>query len=247
MDKAKLLELRKKKNDQKRQSDLQKHLELVDAIKDIQKFFEDSLKRDIKQSELLLRKLEEFGEFKKEVAAIKEAIKGIPTVKSVSINNISDLNKLQKTDFTEVKNAILKLVQAADKKTIDSFTINNKKAEEYIPTRRVIEKNGQLVFDDKPMEVTVVGGGGGAIINSSPYVDDTGKSKTVVLDGGAVPVHESTGLIPKVFDTIQIPSYNSNGDPLVVRYRTGGAAGNIVATLTIEYDDVFNITQVVRT
>jgi len=67
-----------------------------------------------------------------------------------------------------------------------------------------------------------------------------------VWDGSAWQ-RASGGLVPSAFDTIQITSYNANNDPLVVVYRTGGAAGTVVATLTITYDVAFNITEVVRT
>jgi hypothetical protein len=70
-----------------------------------------------------------------------------------------------------------------------------------------------------------------------------GKMNVTNPDGTPV----SPALINVAFDTIQITSYNSNNDPLIVVYRTGGAAGTIVATLTITYDVDFNITEVVRT
>lgn len=57
----------------------------------------------------------------------------------------------------------------------------------------------------------------------------------------------SGSLITKPFDTIQVTSYNSNNDPLVVVYRLGGASGTIQHTLTITYDASYNITEVVRT
>lgn len=63
-----------------------------------------------------------------------------------------------------------------------------------------------------------------------------------VISSGA-----QSGLVPDAYDTVQITSYNANNDPLIVVYRLGGAAGTIVATLTITYDGSNNITQVVRT
>lgn len=56
-----------------------------------------------------------------------------------------------------------------------------------------------------------------------------------------------TGLVPDVYDTVQITSYTANNDPATVVYRTGGSAGTIVATLTITYDGSNRITEAVRT
>lgn len=55
------------------------------------------------------------------------------------------------------------------------------------------------------------------------------------------------GLVPKQYDYISIPSYNANNDPLTVVYKTGGASGTTVATLTITYDVTGNISSVERT
>ena len=56
-----------------------------------------------------------------------------------------------------------------------------------------------------------------------------------------------TGLVPEVYDTVQITSYTANNDPATVVYRTGGSAGTIVATLTITYDGSNRLTEAVRT
>lgn len=77
-----------------------------------------------------------------------------------------------------------------------------------------------------------------------PFKGDDGEATQAQLTNGALPT--VSGLVPKVYDTIQITSYNANNDPLIVVYRTGGASGTVVATLTITYDGSYNITQVVR-
>lgn len=78
-----------------------------------------------------------------------------------------------------------------------------------------------------------------------PFKGTDGEATQAQLTNGALPT--VSGLVPKVYDTIQITSYNANNDPLIVVYRTGGASGTIVATLTITYDASNNITEVVRT
>ncbi len=55
------------------------------------------------------------------------------------------------------------------------------------------------------------------------------------------------GLVVDSYDTVQITAYGDATDnyPTTVVYRTGGAAGTIVATLTLTYDGSNRLTQVV--
>lgn len=53
------------------------------------------------------------------------------------------------------------------------------------------------------------------------------------------------GLVPATFDYISIPSYDVNNNPLTVIYKTGGASGTTVCTLTITYSGS-NIATVTR-
>jgi cell fate (sporulation/competence/biofilm development) regulator YlbF (YheA/YmcA/DUF963 family) len=91
----------------------------------------------------------------------------------------------------------------------------SQKAEDFIPYRRVVKRGNLIEFDDS---VASPGGGGG---------------------GNGLGM-----LIPFAFDSISVPSYNANNDPLIVIYGNGGA---IVATLTITYDGDGNISTVERT
>jgi hypothetical protein len=84
------------------------------------------------------------------------------------------------------------------------------------------------------------------LFNTDPISVSGGLTDTE-LRATPVDTKESVGLVPLVYDTVQITSYNANNDPLVVEYRTGGASGTLVATLTMTYDGSNNITQVVRT
>lgn len=54
------------------------------------------------------------------------------------------------------------------------------------------------------------------------------------------------GIVPQGYDSISIPSYDSNGNPLTVLYYSGGIGGILVATLTLTYAGT-NVSTVVRT
>lgn len=185
--KAKLAELRKKKSDQKQQTELQRHQELVDAFNGLRTLFDERNKEDAKSSDLLLKKLSELGDFKTELSAVKEAIENLPTVDNIKISNLSEIASLQKeVDLTEVKQAIDRLASSIAKQALDSVSITNKKPDEYIPMRRVVLKDGQLVFDDKPQVISVGGGGGGRSTVSTVQQDliRNGNSIAVVNPDG---------------------------------------------------------------
>jgi len=57
------------------------------------------------------------------------------------------------------------------------------------------------------------------------------------------------GLVKLPYDTVQITAYADATDkyPTTVLYRSGGAAGTVVATLTLTYDGSNRLTQVVKT
>lgn len=160
--KAKLAELRKKKSEQKQQTELQRHQELVDSFNGLRNLFEERSQKDAESSALLLEKIAKLGDFKPELSAVRKAIENLPTVDNIKISNLSEIASLQKeVDLTEVKQAIDKLSSSIAKQALDSVSITNKTPDEYIPMRRVILKDGQLIFDDKPQIITVGGGGGG--------------------------------------------------------------------------------------
>ena len=160
--KARLAELRKKKLEQKQQTDLQRHQELVDAFNSLRTLFEEREAKNAEANAVLLEKIAELGDFKPEINAVREAIENLPTVDNIKISNLSELAGLQKeVDLTEVKNAIASLANAVADQVVDSVSITNRDPSDFIPTRRVIEKNGRLIFDDSPSNVIVGGGGGG--------------------------------------------------------------------------------------
>ena len=53
-------------------------------------------------------------------------------------------------------------------------------------------------------------------------------------------------LVPSEFDHVDITARNLNDDPTTVVYKTGGAAGSVVATLTLTYDVGDNLKTVTR-
>ena len=66
-------------------------------------------------------------------------------------------------------------------------------------------------------------------------------------DGGSPwLVAEVNKLIPKQYDYIEVAAKNVGGDPTLVRFKTGGAGGTLVATLAIVYDvdgDLLSVTR----
>jgi hypothetical protein len=54
-------------------------------------------------------------------------------------------------------------------------------------------------------------------------------------------------LVPDVYDTIVVSSYDANDNPLVVLYKTGGIGGTTVATLTLVWESATRLTSAART
>lgn len=225
--KAKLLEIRKKKIDIEKQSGLQKHIELLGAISSLHDIFSDSQEKHSETTDELLNKLEGVGPLKDEVLKVRYAIENIPETNSVTISNMSDILKYQhELDLTEVISSINELINVIKSKTIDSVSISNKKSSEYIPVRRVREVNGQFIFDDSPLQVSVVGGSN----ISTPYTNESGKNANVALIDGRVPVN--TDLLP----------IETNNPSLNLSY-TGGKITAITKTIdSVSYQKILTYT-----
>lgn len=161
--KAKLLELRQKKNANRDKTENQRHTEFLQSVKSLHDLFVEKNAKDVEKTDQLLEKLGEFSSFKSEVAEVRRAIEALPKVDKVAISNISELiDGQKKLDLTEVTNSITKLSQSIEDAKNDAVNVTNRKVEDFIPVRRVrLNKLGKLEFDDEPMQVTVVGGGGG--------------------------------------------------------------------------------------
>lgn len=164
--KAKLLELRQKKLNAKKQADQQKHEDIVVAINRLNDILEGE-RQDNASIKELISKLESFGSLQDEIAKVKQAVENIPKTNNVTIDNLDEIITQQPAiDFSEVTGAINELAeQAAKSKIPDSISINNKKPEAFIPFRRVIEVNGKLAFDNTPTPIALGGGGGASIVN----------------------------------------------------------------------------------
>ena len=67
----------------------------------------------------------------------------------------------------------------------------------------------------------------------------------VIFNGlAAKRVAQLNALVPEAFDYIALGSYAS-GNPGLVEYKSGGASGTLVATLTLTYsgDDLTSVTR----
>lgn len=56
----------------------------------------------------------------------------------------------------------------------------------------------------------------------------------------------TTGLVTVPFDYIQLSNYDGNGNPGLIIYKSGGAGGTTVATLTLTYAGL-NILTITKT
>lgn len=221
--KARLLELRQKKIANRSQTDSQRHAEFLGAISGLHELFNETAAENKITTDALLKKLEEFSSFKKEVSEVKKAIEALPKVDRVAISNISELIENQrKLDLTEVTRTINNLAKAVQANSVEDVTIKNKKVDEYVPIRRVIQLNGRLVFDDKPMEVTVVGGGGGTVAGVQPELVRTG------ADGKSIAVVNPDGTPLSVG--------GGGGDLHVYNEIPGGAIDGVNDTFTTYYN-----------
>lgn len=228
MDKArklKLLELRQKKTANRQKTDNQRHAEFLQSITGLHDLFKEKNAKDVKKTDELIDKLSEFSSFKKEVQQVRQAIQDLPKVDKVAISNITELINAQKDlDLTEVTKAINELTKQVAAQTIDAVTIKNKDANDYVPIRRVIEVQGRLIFDDKPMEVTVVGGGGGmaTIAGVQPeLVRDTVNGKAMAIvnpDGSAIGAGGGGGGDSTVYNEIPTGAVDGVNDTFTTFY-----------------------------
>lgn len=55
------------------------------------------------------------------------------------------------------------------------------------------------------------------------------------------------GFLTEPYDYMDVTSINAAGDPLIIVYKSGGAAGTTVRTLTLTYDANGNVDTVTAT
>lgn len=96
----------------------------------------------------------------------------------------------------------------------------------------VAEALKKLEFRMKGMG-TQAYGGGALTLEPGQTLAVTGPLTNTQLRAASVPVAETTGLVPKVYDYISL-SYTGT-DLTGVVYKTGGSGGTTVATLTLGY------------
>lgn len=56
----------------------------------------------------------------------------------------------------------------------------------------------------------------------------------------------NSGLSIPEHDYIALSDYNANDDPGTIEYYVGGATGQLVCTLTLEYDESGNLTSITK-
>ena len=228
MDRDKLVELRQKKNDQKRQE----HREILESNESISKSIaklSESINGmgnyDFNLLNEQLKSLKESSDFGKYIEQIDKSLKEYNEDATIELKNIVD--KYGTIQNKALTNAVNLLKNKLKKQTVDQ------NPENYVPYRRVRKIGDRLVFDDDAMRVTVSGGGGGSF---SPYVDENGKITNVQLTpDGKVPTDANisfpTGLAieAKQDDTITVINTGSNDivdklDTLTVTAATGISA-----------------------
>ena len=78
--------------------------------------------------------------------------------------------------------------------------------------------------------------------NSGNEVSVTSNKLDVNASGSII---TSNSLVPSAYDYIHL-AYNSDGDIQTVTYKTGGASGTAIATLTLAYDSDKNLQTVTK-
>ncbi len=106
----------------------------------------------------------------------------------------------------------------------------------------IFDKTHPLRVDvDENLKVTIEGPVGP--VSGTIQIEDTA-GQPITTTNGALNVRNLTQLIPYVYDYISL-SYTGNNLTTVV-YKTGGASGTTVATLTLTYDGSNNLLTVTR-
>ena len=217
MDRDKLVELRQKKNDQKRQE----HREILESnesiAKSIAKLSESINGMGNYDFNLLneqLKSLKESSDFGKYVEQIDKSLKEYNEDATTELKNIVD--KYGTIQNKALTNAVDLLINKLNKQTVDQ------NPENYVPYRRVRKIGDRLVFDDDAMRVTVSGGGGGSF---SPYVDANGKITNVQLTpDGKVPTDANisfpTGLAIEAKQDDTITAINTGSSDIVDKLDT---------------------------
>ena len=107
----------------------------------------------------------------------------------------------------------------------------------------IFDKTHPLRVDvDENLKVTIEGAVGP--VSGIVKIEDTAGNPLVSF-AGALSVDNQTQLVPFVFDYVALSPTGTN--PTTIVYKTGGAGGTTVATLTLTYDGNNNVQTVTRT
>lgn len=208
--------------------------------------------------------VEHTTDFKPLISALKEVKSAVDKVakdikipksekvESVSVSNLNDYSAQLKEVITAVKS--IELSPNINVATPDVKITTPDISKEIMKITKAIKElkfPKSANFDTSKLESAMtsvkraINGLSFPVPNYVLPFSSEGKGAQVSLTSGAIPT--VSGLVPKIYDTVQITAYTANGDPETVVYRAGGASGTVVATLTLTYDGSNRITEVVRT
>jgi hypothetical protein len=104
---------------------------------------------------------------------------------------------------------------------------------------KLIRKTNSLL--NEFLETPHGGGGGGGGL-ATPYQDEAGNPLFPQLRDGALPVTTDVA-----YDYTGMTNQDANGNYQTIQFKDGGAAGNVVKTLSLTYDSSNNVTSITRT
>lgn len=200
MDKAKLAQLRRKKLEANKKIESEKHQAVINSQKQVVES---------------VNKLAEILE-SKDNKDILEVIKSIDTSKELQsmidmVNKLDDKSEQSSKDLTELiakntakQNEAIAEIASKLSESIQKQNIKSQEPLDFVPTRRVRKIGNRLVFDDDPMQVSVVGGGGiGKLskISIVESIDFPGVFGMVVLNpDGSTISNGGTPVTPNTYD-----------------------------------------------
>lgn len=168
---------------------------------------------------------------------LSEVLKSLDSVVQKHVETSDTLAKLNNDHHAELTKAF-QLIFGQLVKSQPPLTKKDD-ASDYINVRLT---DGQDFYKAIDKYMTAISDGG-----TIPFQDSTGKAARPLVSNGSLQISQPGGsLVPDVYDYISLSSYDSNGNPGTVVYKSGGESGTTVATLTITYSGT-NITSVART
>lgn len=232
MDKAKLIELRQKKveNKSKQHQDiLDSNKSIVEAIEQLHKAINDTAQfnKDVLVEQIT--ELRQSNDLKESFSILDDSIKAIKLEQQViDLESLIQAVNDVKLDNSDVVAAIQSLATKIKNET-------SQRPEDYLPVRRVRRVGDRYVFDDDPLKVSVVGGGGsgGSSVQQS-LVRDTANGKAIAVvnpdgtniggggggggDATAAKQDEQTAVLEEIRDNQLPDGHNVTVDNLPTEY-----------------------------